>query len=113
MVAARGVTIRAGIAALEGQSAEALSLYREAMKIWRTTGAVWDEALTGIDMVELLDSSDPEVVEVITSTRAILEQLRAKPYLERLDAAVVGAGSPVAKAPRRAAAPKAEVAVIE
>ena len=88
LVAARKATMRAGIAALEGRSAEALSLYREAMKGWRSTGAVWDEALTGIDMAELLDSSDAEVAEVIASTRAILERLRAKPYLERLDAAV-------------------------
>ena len=77
LIAARKATIRGGIAALEGRPAEALSLYREAMRGWRDTGAVWDEALTGIDMAELLDSNDQEVAEFITSARVILERLRA------------------------------------
>jgi len=49
----------------------------------------------GMDMAELLDPNDPEVADVIRSTRVILEGLRARPYLERLDAAVT----------RRSAAP--------
>jgi hypothetical protein len=39
-------------------------------------------------MAELLDATDPTVGEFLDSTRVILERLRAKPYLERLDAAV-------------------------
>jgi tetratricopeptide (TPR) repeat protein len=85
---ARMTTIEAGIAALEGRTAEATALYRDAMRRWRDTHSRWDEALTGIDMATLLDPSDPEVAEVVKSTRAILEELRAKPYLERLDVAV-------------------------
>ena len=114
LVAARKATMHAGIAALEGRHAEALSLYRDAMKAWRSKGAVWDEALTGIDMAELLDSNDPEVTEVIASTRPILERLRAKPYLDRLDAAVArtGAPGPKAKTARRTS-PREEVVVTE
>ena len=64
-----------------------MALYREALRGWRATHAVWDEALTGLDMALLLDPADPEVAAVIESTREILERLGAKPYLERLNAA--------------------------
>ena len=85
---ARLATMRAGIAALEGRTKEAQALYREALAGWRATHSVWDEALTGIDMALLLDAAEPEVVEVAASTREILERLRARPYLERLEAAL-------------------------
>ncbi|HWO11436.1 MAG TPA: hypothetical protein VNN80_18205, partial [Polyangiaceae bacterium] len=111
VILARRATMRAGIAALEGRATEALSSYREAMKVWRSSHCVWDEAMTGIDMAQLLDPSDPEVAEAIASTRSILERLAAKPYLERLEAAVAR-GAPVAKPARRASA-TAEVAVAE
>jgi len=39
-------------------------------------------------MALLLDPAEPEVVEVAASTREILERLRARPYLERLEAAL-------------------------
>ena len=90
---ARRATLRAGIAALEDRTSEALGLYREALTLWRGSHSVWDEALTGIDMATLLDPKEPEVAAVIASTRAILERLRAKPYLERLDAAEARAGA--------------------
>jgi hypothetical protein len=72
---------------------------------------VWDEAMTGMDMATLLDPAEPEVATAITSTRAILERLGARPYLERLEAAAFragGASSPVRRV--RAAAPS-EVAI--
>ena len=84
---ARRQTLAAGLAALEGRAADALALYREALKNWRVSHSVWDEALTGIDMALLLDPSEPDVADIIRSTREILERLRAKPYLERLEAA--------------------------
>jgi class 3 adenylate cyclase/tetratricopeptide (TPR) repeat protein len=87
MIAARIATLNAGVAALEGKPSEALGLYRDALKGWRATHAVWDEALTGIDMAELLDPLEPEVAEAIRSTREILERLGARPYLTRLEAA--------------------------
>jgi hypothetical protein len=84
---ARLNTIRAGIAAIEGRTAEALALYRDALRGWRETHSVWDEAMTGVDMGELLDPAEPEVAAAINASRAILERLDAKPYLERLNAA--------------------------
>jgi tetratricopeptide (TPR) repeat protein len=113
LVAARKATLAAGLAALDGRSAEAMNLYREALKGWRGTGAVWDEALTGIDMAELLDSNDPEVAEAVASTRVILERLRAKPYLERLEAAVARDGVAAPSKTRARGAATREVAVAE
>ena len=55
-------TIRAGIAALEGRRADALALYRDALRAWRDLGLAWDEALCGLDMALLLDPADPDVL---------------------------------------------------
>ena len=56
---ARMATLKAGVAALEGRSAEAIALYKEALRGWRAVHAVIDEALTGVDAAELLDRTDP------------------------------------------------------
>jgi tetratricopeptide (TPR) repeat protein len=109
---ARLATLRAGICALEGRHKEAITLYRDALRGWRQTNHVWDEALTGVTVAELLDSADADVAEITASTREILDRLRAKPYLERLDAAVARAGLPAA-AKGRVREPAPEVAVTE
>jgi tetratricopeptide (TPR) repeat protein len=91
-------TIRAGIAALEGRSADALAIYRNALREWRDLGLVWDEALCGLDMAILLDPADPEVQAAADAAREILVGLEAAPFLARLDDAMArsgGAGSPV------------------
>ena len=108
---ARLATLNAGMCALEGRPAEAIDLYKEALRGWRAVHNVIDEALTGVDAAELLDATDPAVAEIIASTRTILERLHAKPYLERLDAAVARAGGPAPTAKRaRAVAEPTEVA---
>jgi class 3 adenylate cyclase/tetratricopeptide (TPR) repeat protein len=81
------MTIRAGIAALEGRTTGALALYREALRAWRDLGLAWDEALTAIDMATLLDPAQPEVREPAEVGRGILVRLGARPFVERLDAA--------------------------
>jgi class 3 adenylate cyclase/tetratricopeptide (TPR) repeat protein len=95
------VTVRAGIAALEGRTRDALSLYREALRSWRDLGLAWDEALCGLDMALLLDVTDPEVAAAAQASREILVRLGAKPFLERLDAALArgggNAGHPVSE----------------
>ncbi len=88
VVEVRRATLRAAEAALEGRARDALAGYRDALAGWRDLRLVWDEALTGIDMVSVLDPTDPDVRAVAESTRAILGRLGAKPYLERLDAAL-------------------------
>lgn len=80
--------VRAGIAALEGRTDDALSLYRDAMRTWRNLGLAWDEALCAIDMATLLDPAEPEVRAATESARGILARLGARPFIERLDAAL-------------------------
>src|SRR4029077_7849978 len=81
-------TIHAGIAALEGRTAEAMAGYRQALGVWRDLGLVWDEALCAIDMATVLDPSEPEVRAAGEAAREILVRLRAVPFIERLDAAL-------------------------
>jgi homoaconitase/3-isopropylmalate dehydratase large subunit len=80
--------IRAGIAALEGRTAEALAAYRQALRTWRDLGCVLDEAFCAIDMAMLLDPTEPEVQAAAASAREILARLGAKPLLALLDAAM-------------------------
>lgn len=88
VVEVRRTTMRAGVAALDGRTADALALYRDALRAWRDLRLPWDEALTAIDMATLLDSSEPEVRAAAGSAREILVRLGAKPFLARLDAAI-------------------------
>jgi hypothetical protein len=85
-------TIRAGIAALDGRSTDAMALYRDALREWRDLGLVWDEALCGLDMATLLDPADPEVRAAADAAREILVRLEAAPFLARLDAAMARSG---------------------
>jgi hypothetical protein len=80
--------MQAGIAALEGRTAEAVALYGRALNSWRALTVTWDEALTGLDMVRALDPAVPEVQTVAVSTREIFERLRAAPYVAMLDEAL-------------------------
>ncbi len=89
--------LRAGLAALAGRTAEALAGYRDALRRWRDLSLPWDEALAGIDMAMLLDPADPDVAAAVESSRAILERLGARPFLERLDRAQQVGGRPAAR----------------
>jgi hypothetical protein len=88
VVEARRKTMRAHSAALEGSHDAALAQYLDAIRAWRELRVTWEEAMTGLDMVSVLDLSLPEVVAVADSTRAIFERLGARPYLARLDDAM-------------------------
>jgi len=93
VVEIRRLTIRAGLAALDGQVAEALAEYREALRGWRELRVPWDEALTSVDMATLIDPARPEVQAAGESAREILSLLRASPFLARLTAALGRSGS--------------------
>jgi class 3 adenylate cyclase/predicted ATPase len=82
------LTIRAGIAALEGRPAEALSGYREALRGWQDLGVPWFQALTAVDALTLLGPGEPELQAAGEEARAILTRLGAKPILARLEAAM-------------------------
>ena len=95
------VTLRAGIAALEGRRADAIAGYREALRGWAALGTAFDEALAVIDLATLLAPTDremPEASAAIEAARETLVRLRAQPFLDRLDQ---GLGQP----PERAAVP--------
>jgi len=87
-VEARRAEIRAGIAALEGRPAEALGLYADALRRFRDLGVQLDAAFTSIEMATLLDPSLPEVIAAAEAGRATLVRLGARPFIERLDAAL-------------------------
>jgi class 3 adenylate cyclase/tetratricopeptide (TPR) repeat protein len=87
-VALERLTIGAGIAALEGRTGDAMALYRDALRGWDDLGLPWDRALCVIDMATLLDPSAPEVVAAAAQARPFLEGIGARPFLERLDAAL-------------------------
>jgi tetratricopeptide (TPR) repeat protein len=82
------LTFRAGLAALDGRTAEALGMYREALRVWRDLGVAFEEALAAMDMALLLDPAEPEVAAAAAAARETLVGLGARPLVERLDAAL-------------------------
>ena len=107
----RRTTIMAGLAAREGDTRKALRLYKEALRGWRSVGLAWDEALTGIDMVTMLQPSLPEVRAAAQSAREILVRVGAKPFVARLDAAM-GVQSPGVDAGQAPAADRDRSAIV-
>jgi len=95
------IVIRAGIAALEGRSGDAIGLYRDAMRRWRAAGLIWDEALCAIDMATDLGPAEPEVGAVVDGAREILVRLGATPFVTRLDDLLAGGTDrPASASPR-------------
>ena len=94
-------SIRAGIAALEGRTSEAIAGYRAAVAGWRELGLPWDEALTEVVAARVLGTGDPEIAAIADAARDILSSLGAVRMLAILDAAIAGAAGP---APETAAA---------
>ncbi len=88
------LTLRAGVGALEGRHGEAVHAYREALRLWRDLGLVWEEAQCGLDVALLIGVSDDETRAIVERTRDLLAQLGAQPFLRRLEAAL-GPEAPV------------------
>jgi len=88
LIEARRISIGAGLAALDGRPADALSLYRDAIGRFRDLGMPLDEAFTAIEMASLLGPAEPDVGAAANAAREILTRLGAKPFLERLEAAM-------------------------
>jgi class 3 adenylate cyclase/tetratricopeptide (TPR) repeat protein len=103
VVEAERLTFRAGLAALEGRSGDALTLYRDALRAWRDLGLPWDEALCGLDMALVLDPSEPEVRTAADAARDVFVRLGAAPFVARLDAALARSSAPVGTADRMGA----------
>ncbi len=82
------MTLRAGIAALEGRRPDAIAGYRDALRGWQGLGLAFEEALTAVDMVTLLAPTEREMGEVaaiVDAARATFTRLRARPFLVRLE----------------------------
>ena len=62
--------------------------FRVVREGFRDIGLPWEEALLGIDMATLLDAREPEVVAAAARSREILTGLGARPFLDRLEAAL-------------------------
>jgi class 3 adenylate cyclase/tetratricopeptide (TPR) repeat protein len=82
------VTLRAGVAALEGRRADAVAGYREALRGWRQLGLAFDEALAVVDLALLLAPTERDMAEApaaVQMARETFARLGARPLLARLD----------------------------
>ncbi len=89
--------VRAGIAALEGDTADAIAGYRSARQRFQDLGLPWDVALTSVSAGMRLDPSNSEVAGWLAEARRTFETLRARPMVELVDEIVAG-GAPAARA---------------
>jgi class 3 adenylate cyclase/tetratricopeptide (TPR) repeat protein len=88
----RRATIRAALAALEGRSREAAIAYRQAIRDFEDQHLAFDASLTALDMSAFVGMSEPEVGPIAAAAREFFARVGARPFVERLDAAV-GAAS--------------------
>ena len=88
--------VKAGLAALDGETAAAISGYRTAITAWHDLGMPFDEAMGILSAVTRLGAEVP--AEWIEAARATFTLLEAAPLLALLDAAV-GAGRSSSKDP--------------
>jgi len=91
-LAATGMGLAAGIAALEGRPDEARASYRTAMRGLADLGLRWERALASLDMAVLLDPADPDVRAAAASARETFDELGARPFAERLEEALQRVG---------------------
>ncbi len=82
----------AALAALEGRPADALAGFRDARDQLRRLEQWFDYAAFGIDALMVLPD-EAEIRAWAEEARPILEGLRARTYLERLDEALESAPS--------------------
>jgi tetratricopeptide (TPR) repeat protein len=81
------LTCEAALTALEGRTDEAASQFEGAFAAWRALDLAWPFAQCQLACVELL-AADHETGRVAADeVRQILTELRAQPFLERLEAA--------------------------
>jgi len=86
--AARLHEIEGGIAALEGRPAEALKLFGQAIPVYERLGLNLDVAIAGLVMVTVMDPSEPRVRAAGQTARERFATIGARPFVERVDAAM-------------------------
>jgi hypothetical protein len=96
-------TADAAIAAVEVRVADAAAAFARAHGMHQHLGMRYGAALVAVDAITLLPDS-PEVRALAESARDVLSELRARPALERLDAALARpSSSPAPEATRTGA----------
>jgi class 3 adenylate cyclase/tetratricopeptide (TPR) repeat protein len=80
-------TLTAGMLALQGRPKESATAYADAAARWRDLGVAFDLALCQLDFVMLV-TDHPEAVSAAREAKEILTPLGAKPFVERLEAAL-------------------------
>jgi predicted ATPase len=82
------IAARAGIAALEGRRSDAIAGFEDGVARYRALGQAFDLACASLDYLLLIGPQEPAVRAAAEEARAIFERISARPYLERLDAAM-------------------------
>ena len=82
------VVTRAGVAALEGRRAEAISGYLDALARCRARRATFDIGRYALELVRRVGPEEPAVRAAADEARAIFVRVAARPYLAALDAAM-------------------------
>jgi len=82
------IAARAGIAALDGRREEAIARYQDALARYRAVNQDFDLACTGLDFVFLVGPQESLALTTADEARAILARVGARPYLDRLEAAL-------------------------
>ena len=95
VIAAARANAAAGVAALEGRTDEAIAGFSYALRQYESFGWRFVKALAALDFVTLLGPAEPAAREAATEARAVLEELRAAPFLARLDAILTGETPPL------------------
>ena len=83
---------RAGVAALEGRTEEAIGGYREAYARDVAIGWTLNAGRSAVDLVMLVGVTHPAGAEAAAQARSIFGPVEAKAYLDLLDAAASGPG---------------------
>ncbi len=87
MLNAQRTVFRAGLAALRGETPEALRLYRDGRRGLADRGLDFLLALSAIDMATVLPDGEG-TAEAVADARTVLGDLGARPFLERLDSLI-------------------------
>ena len=83
----------AAVAALEGRRDDAAAGYVAAVGRLRELGQMFTAAVVAVDASVLLPE-DPRIRALAMEARPLLEELRARPYLEKLDEALASVPAP-------------------
>ncbi|HEY5435151.1 MAG TPA: hypothetical protein VIK13_07950, partial [Candidatus Limnocylindrales bacterium] len=80
--------LRAGLAALDGRRADAIREAQAVITEYERLGLPWRQALGTLMLLSTVGAGEPEVRALAGPAREILVRLGARPFLERLDAAL-------------------------